>query len=435
MARYLVAASPLTGHVMPMLAIAVDLQRRGHDVTFLSGPRYREAISRLGIAAVCLPEEAQPRPSAHRSSFFDSPSMIDLWRSGRADMRSVFVDPLVAQYRVLLEALSREAADAVLVDVAFTGALPLLLSDRIRPPVAVCGVGPLMLSSADTPPFGIGWHPEPGIDYGGMNWAVQHVLFADVQARLNAALRRVGAARSPVFLTDWPKLADRLLQLTVAGAEYPREDLPDSVVFTGPVFGEPLVEVSEAPWQRFVPSTSRTVVHVTQGTWDNRDRNQLIGPTLDAFAERDDVLVIATTGSSDQPALTGPVPGNAYVTDYVPYASLLPHVDVMVTNGGYGGVQQALLHGIPLVIAGRTADKPEVAARVDFVGAGIDLKTDRPTSSTIAHAVDRVLAADRYRDAARRISRDMRATNPLDTIAGALSELHGADVPQFGSHA
>jgi UDP:flavonoid glycosyltransferase YjiC (YdhE family) len=193
--------------------------------------------------------------------------------------------------------------------------------------------------------------------------------------------------------------------------------------------------VSEAPWQRFVPSTSRTVVHVTQGTWDNRDRNQLIGPTLDAFAERDDVLVIATTGSSDQPALTGPVPGNAYVTDYVPYASLLPHVDVMVTNGGYGGVQQALLHGIPLVIAGRTADKPEVAARVDFVGAGIDLKTDRPTTSTIAHAVDRVLAADRYRDAARRISRDMRATNPLDTIAGALSELHGADVPQFGSHA
>ena len=43
---------------------------------------------------------------------------------------------------------------------------------------------------------------------------------------------------------------------------------------------------------------------------------------------------------------------------------LLPRTDVLVTNGGYGGVQQALAHGVPLVVAGRTEDKVEVAARV-----------------------------------------------------------------------
>jgi UDP:flavonoid glycosyltransferase YjiC (YdhE family) len=42
---------------------------------------------------------------------------------------------------------------------------------------------------------------------------------------------------------------------------------------------------------------------------------------------------------------------------------LLPHVDAMVTNGGYGGVQQALAHGVPLVVTGDSEDKPEVAAR------------------------------------------------------------------------
>lgn len=432
MARYLVAASPLAGHVMPMLGIAADLRRRGHDVTFVSGPQYCGAIRRLGIKAVALPEEAQPHPTPHRSSLLRSPSIIDLWRSGRAEMRSVFVAPMGAQYRVLQDELRSEPADAVLVDIAFTGALPLLLSNRSRPAVVVCGVVPLMLSSVDTPSFGIGWHPKPGVDYGAMNWFVQHVLFADVQARLQGALRRVGAARSPVFLTDWPTLADRVLQFTVPSAEYPRRDLPSSVVFTGPVIAEPVIEVGQLPqwWSRL--TTSRTVVHVTQGTWDNGDHDQLIRPTLEALADRNDVLVIATTGLPEQPSFSGPVPANAVMTDYVPYASLLPHVDIMVTNGGYGGVQHALLHGIPLIVAGRTADKPEVAARTDFIGAGIDLKTDRPTSTAIAEAVRRISTTDRYRDAARRISRDMVATTPFDTIADVLAELHSANVSQFG---
>ena len=433
MARYLLAATPLAGHVMPMLSIAVDLQRRGHDVTFATGSPYDEAARRRGIRAVTLPEAARPQPIPHRSNLFGAPSLIDLWRTGRAEMISVFADPMEAQYRTLVDQLGREPADAVLVDVAFTGALPLLMSDASRPPLAVCGVSPLMLSSVDTPPFGVGWQPEPGFHYGSMNWFVQHVLFADVRARVNAALRRVGADRLPVFLTDWPMLADRLLQLTVPGAEYPRSDLPSSVVFTGPVIAEPPVEVGEPPQWRSRLKTRHTVVHVTQGTWDNQDHGQLIRPTLEALADRDDVLVVATTGLPDQPAYQGPVPDNAVVADYVPYAALLPHVDVMVTNGGYGGVQQALRHGIPLIVAGRTADKPEVAARIEFLGAGVDLRTDRPRPTAIAEAVRRICTTDGYHDAARRISRDMAATTPLDTIADVLADLHESNLSQFGS--
>ena len=37
---------------------------------------------------------------------------------------------------------------------------------------------------------------------------------------------------------------------------------------------------------------------------------------------------------------------------------------VLVTNGGYGTVQQALAHGVPIVVAGATEDKPETAARI-----------------------------------------------------------------------
>jgi UDP:flavonoid glycosyltransferase YjiC (YdhE family) len=427
MARYLLAASPLAGHVMPMLAVGAGLRRRGHDVTFLSGARYQAAIRRLGMKPVVLPPAAEPRPTSQRSKLWDPPALVGLWQTGRADMGSVFVEPLGAQYAALQNELRGEYFDAVVVDVAFTGALPLLIADRDRPPVAVCGVGPLMLSSIDTPSFGVGWHPDPRLGYGAMNWFVQHMLFADVQARLNAALQQVGAGPSPVFLTDWPKLAERMFQLTVPATEYPRSDLPSSVVFTGPVLAEPVTDVADPPWWRTRLQKSRTVVHVTQGTWDNRDHGQLIRPTLEALAGRDDLLVIATTGLPEQPAFFGAVPENACITDYIPYGELLPHVDVMITNGGYGGVQQALAHGIPLVLAGRTADKPEIAARVDFIGAGIDLKTDRPAAAAISSAVRRILTTAGYRDAARRVGKDMAATTPLDTIAAELAQLSAAD--------
>ena len=411
-----------------MLQIAADLRKRGNVVRLITAHQHRTAVESAGVTFVDLPPEGQPRPTAARRGLLGSLPLIDQWRSGRTDMRSVFIDPLEAQHRTLQNEIQRDNPDAVVVDVAYTGALPLLLGGPNRPPVAVCGVGPLMLSSVDVPPFGVGWQPEPGADYRRMNRFVHHILFADIQARFNAALRRAGVGSSPVFLTDWPKLADRLLQLSVATTEYPRSDLLSSVVFTGPVLPGPAPDADDLPsWWPDVQGTSRTVVHVTQGTWDNRDLGELVLPTLAALAHRDDLMVVATTGAPEQPVLSAAVPDNAYLTHFLPYASLLPYVDVMITNGGYGGVQHALSHGIPLIVAGRAADKPEAAARVDFTGAGIDLKTARPTTAAITNAVDRILSDDSYRQAAQRISREMAATKPLDTIADELAGLQSAD--------
>ena len=138
-------------------------------------------------------------------------------------------------------------------------------------------------------------------------------------------------------------------------------------------------------------------MHVTQGTWDNHDLEDLLVPTLNGLADRDDVLVIATTGKQGGYQLPQEIPRNAYVTDFLPYSELLPTVDVMVTNGGYGGVHHALLHGIPLVVAGVTADKPEIAARVAHAGGGIDL-TGRLAASgldKISHGASLGVAPDR----------------------------------------
>jgi UDP:flavonoid glycosyltransferase YjiC (YdhE family) len=400
---------------MPLLRVGSDLRGRGHDVTMLTGSEYRRAIHDFGMQSVALPEAA--RPCRPRDSY-RAPSLVKRCLSGRAEIRSVFIAPLAAQFDALRDVLCKQRFDAVLCDISFTGVLPLLLCDKPRPLVLVCGVGPLTLTSVDTAPFGIGWQPKPCLDYRSMTWTVHNVLLADIQSRLNDQLAALGAPRSPVFLTDWPVLADRILQFSIPAMEYPRSDLPAAVSFTGPIIGE------TPQWSRPAQTTSaRSVVHVTQGTWDNEDLDELIAPTLDGLADRDDLLVVATTGRQGQSQLKRATPPNAYVTDYVPYSELLPGVDVVVTNGGYGGVHHALLHGIPLVVAGRTADKPEVAARVAYAGAGIDLRTARPAAAAVAGAVQRVLSTPRYREAACRLGREMRRYNAFDHIADALSAL------------
>ena len=95
----------------------------------------------------------------------------------------------------------------------------------------------------------------------------------------------------------------------------------------------------------------------------------------------------------------------------------------MVTNGGYGAVQKALGYGVPLVVAGATEDKPEVAARVGWSGAGINLRTQAPTPKAIAAAVRSVLTDGRYRAAAQRLQRQYARLSAGDRAAELLEQL------------
>jgi UDP:flavonoid glycosyltransferase YjiC (YdhE family) len=102
---------------------------------------------------------------------------------------------------------------------------------------------------------------------------------------------------------------------------------------------------------------------------------------------------------------------------------LLPKVDVMVTNGGYGAVQRALATGVPLVVAGNTEDKPEVAARVAWSGAGINLRTGTPTAGAVRAAVREVLNDGRYLRRARDLEAAFARRDGVAEIAALVDEV------------
>jgi UDP:flavonoid glycosyltransferase YjiC (YdhE family) len=403
-----------------MVDVGEGLQALGHDITVLTGVEFTDAVEGAGLRMVALPDTVRIDPPDSVNALLRRlPTQLRRFWLGRAELGAVFAEPLAAEAKTLRRELADRPVDAIVADVTFTGVVPLLLGDAPRPPVVVCGVGPLTISSADTPPFGMAWQPQAGVDYQPMTAVAHRVIMRSSQNRFNRALRQADCGKAPVFISDWPRLADGLLQLSVDEFEYPRSDLPATVEFVGPVLPAAAADFQPPDWWADVLA-AKTVVHVTQGTFDNADLDQLLTPTLEALGDRDDLLVVATMGRRPGQRRHGRIPANARIADWIPYAALMPHVDVMITNGGYGGVQHALAHGVPLIVAGETSDKAEVGARVDFSGAGIDLGTAAPSPAAISAAVDRVREDGGYRAAAARLRSAIESSTPVDSIANAL---------------
>ena len=147
-----------------------------------------------------------------------------------------------------------------------------------------------------------------------------------------------------------------------------------------------------------------------------------IPPTIEALGG-EDVIVVASTGGRDTSELKATLPLNTHVAEYIPHDLLLPKVDVVVTNGGYGAVQRALSAGVPLVVAGNTEDKPEVAARVAWSGAGVNLRTGTPTPGAVRAAVREVLGDDRYLSRARELETAFARRDGVAEIAALVDEV------------
>ena len=296
----------------------------------------------------------------------------------------------------------------------------MLLGPRSkRPPIALCGTSFLHWRRDDGAPNFAGLPPATTPaereDYAAIYHEHDRHLYQPVADRLNRSLQAMGVGPLSIPMFDSVVgLADGYLQLTVPSFEFPRS-FPASVHFVG----RPPIIPDQAPlpsWARDLDG-SRKVVLVTQGTLANHNFGLLIGPTLAALANEPDLLVIATAGGRPVDAIPGPIPANARLAQYLPFEWILPKVDVFVTNGGYGSVNQAMSFGIPLVTAGLTEDKADVNARVAWSGVGIDLATNEPTPQALREAVRTVLDRSAYR---RRASLMADEFGGIDTRAEML---------------
>jgi len=420
MARFLMTTDPAVGHVTPCMPIARKLVERGHEVVLITGRQYREKVETIGARFHPLPKESDPNGMEY----------YDFCPEVRGLKGLAFVKYYIKH--ILLDACSREieAIDTVLTDfpadvlvgdtVKFA---PYFRSEMGGPPSAMISLLPVSVASRDTAPFGFGLLPGKNLITKTrnrlLNLLTYHVLLRDVTKYANDTRRELGLKplNAPVF-TDTGKPPSLIMHISTPAFEYPRSDQPESVHFIGPILSEP-DHAFEPPYWWSDLNGSESVILVNQGTVA-KNLDDLIVPTIEGLND-EQMLVVAVPVKEGQ---LGELPEHVRAEPFIPFGNLLPHVNVMVTNGGYGGTQMALAHGIPLVVAGETEDKMEVAARVEWAGAGINLRKQRPSPGEVRDAVKEVLVNPVYRENARRIQSDFakydaptRAAELLEALA------------------
>ncbi len=416
MASILIATVPIHGHVTPLLAVARHFVARGDRVRFLTGARFAAAVQATGAEHVPLPAAADFDDRLDLNQRFPARASLSGPKALAFDVIEMFTRPAPAQHAAVMAAHAAHPVDALLVDPAFAGAALVLGHPRhARPAVVMCGVLPLALASRDTAPFGMGITPM-----AGPLGRVRNALLAALAARImdgaqqlaNTLYRDLHGTTMPGPILDWMRRADAIAQFTVPEFEYPRSDAPANLHFVGPLSATgssaPL-----PPWWADLDG-GRPVVHVSQGTIANKDFGQLVGPALQALAQ-DDVVVVVSTGGRPLDTLP-PLPANARAAEYLPYDALLPKTSVFVTNAGYGGVQYALRHGVPIVATGGQEDKPEVGARVAWSGVGRRFKAVSPAPAQLRQAIQAVLHDDRYRRAAGAMAERMARSGGMQAL-------------------
>jgi len=424
--KILVASTPATGHLNPLLAIGHILIAEGHDVGFLSGSVLRDRIEGIGAKFHAFPAGADMDLRSFDSVFPELTTMAPGPDWLRTVMERVFVDAVPAQHQGLQQVLQSFPADVIIADDMLFGVLPMLLGPRSkRPPIVLCGTSFLHWCRDDGAPHFIGLPPASTQaqrdEYAAIYQQHDRLIYQPVADRLNRSLEQMGVESLSMTLFDSVvRLADAYMQLTVPSFEFPRE-FPDSVHFVG----TPPIIPNQAPlpsWAHELDG-SRKVVLVTQGTVANHNFDLLVAPTLRALANEPDVLVVATAGGRPIDAIPGPIPGNARLARYLPFEWVLPKADVFVTNGGYGSVNQAMSFGIPLVTAGLTEDKADVNARVAWSGVGINLATNEPTPQALHAAVRAVLGTPNYRSRASLMAGEFEAMDTRSEIARIVDQI------------
>jgi UDP:flavonoid glycosyltransferase YjiC (YdhE family) len=76
---------------------------------------------------------------------------------------------------------------------------------------------------------------------------------------------------------------------------------------------------------------------------------------------------------------------------------ILDQVSVLVSNGGYGTVQQSLRAGVPMILSGVGQDKLHTGMLVNYTGVGIYHAVSEASAEMLIEAFEEITRNKTYR--------------------------------------
>jgi MGT family glycosyltransferase len=368
------------------------LRRRGHRVVFVVEESFAGTLEAKGFEERLMrlaPPPAEPEePGQFWKDFVGDTAPV--FRKTTFEQLAEFIAPtwqaLVDGARYVDERLAEilgEVEPDIVVEDNVVGFPAILASGR--PWVRIVSCNPLEVKDPELPPTFSGLPSDDRARWSEFRAEYRRQV-GELQESFSAFCVERGAPPLPelelIHESPW-------LNLTI----YPAELDYDRSRSLGPRWRnlETSVRATDAPWTPPEPD-GRALVYLSLGSLGSADvalMKRLVGE-LAQTAHR---YVVSTGPQHADYELAENMIGE----EFLPQASVLPHVDAVITHGGNNTTTECMWFGKPMLVLPIFWDQHDNAQRVHETGYGVRVPTYDFADGELSAALDGVLADDATR--------------------------------------
>lgn len=408
------------GDINPLIALALELKRRGH-VPVLALPNvYRPKIEPLGLAFHPI------RPDIDPSNSILVEMVYDVKHGTEHGLRDFLFPALRQTYEDLLDAATKPArADLLLLgELNYAGPI---VAEVTGIPWASYVLAPLSFFSAFDPPV---LPPYPRLaradKVAGMGRVIKRLARFTTRKwpePIYELRRELGLTRGPNPLFDAKHSPHLVLALfsRVLGIE--QKDWPANTLITGFCFYDADAGNAALPahLEKFV-ANGRPPVVFTLGSAAVLAAGDFYEVSA-KVAQKLGLRAVLLVGSDPQNKPKHKLPPSICVAEYAPYSALFSRSELVVHQGGVGTTAQCLRAGKPMIIMPYSHDQPDNARRMRRLKLSRTIQKANYKPARVARALRAVLDQPKYAARAQEVAQQICRENAVKAACDALEQL------------
>jgi MGT family glycosyltransferase len=164
----------------------------------------------------------------------------------------------------------------------------------------------------------------------------------------------------------------------------------------------------------------RPLIYVSLGTVFNKNA-AFFKRCVEAFKDGRYQVVMAAGPHGDEGAL-GSLPRHIHVRRYVPQLDVLPRTSLFITHGGMNSTAEALSHAVPLAVSPQGADQHMIAARVEKLGVGAQVRPWHRPPAALRSLAERLMHDQAVRSRIEEVRRSFLEAGGPTRAADLLAE-------------
>jgi UDP:flavonoid glycosyltransferase YjiC (YdhE family) len=410
------------GDINPLIAIALELKRRGHVPIMALPAVYEPRIRPLGL------EFHSIRPDIDPNNNLLVEMIYDINTGTETGLREFLFPALRQTYDDLLDAATKPArADLLLLgELNYAGPV---VAEVTGIPWASYVLAPLSFFSAFDPPV---LPPYPRLaradkavpGFGRVIRRLARFVSRKWPQPIYDLRRELGLPKgsNPLFDAKHSPYLVLALFSRVLGVE--QKDWPEHTLITGFCFYDADAGNAALPPQleRFLADGPAPLVFTlgsaaVLAAGDFYEQSARVAMQLGSRA----VLLIGTDPRNRPQAA---LPDSICVAEYAPYSVLFPRAALVVHQGGVGTTAQCLRAGKPMLIMPYSHDQPDNARRMRRLGVAMSIKKENYKPAKVMRKLRAMFAKPKYSEQATSVAKRLENEDGVKTACNALEKLY-----------